>query len=99
DHVVQETGIRQVDKVEVLLANSDFVSVHVPKTKATEHLLNKDSFSIMKPNAIVINSARGGIVHEQDLVKAVEAAQIRGAYLDVLEKEPVEKDSALTRVE
>lgn len=99
DHVVQETGMQQVENVEELLRNSDVVSVHVPKTKATEYLLNKDSFSIMKSNALVINSARGGIVHEQDLAEAVRAGHIKGAYLDVLEKEPVEQDSALSRVE
>lgn len=98
DHVIQETGIKQVEMDE-LLKESDFVSVHVPLNKATKHLINHKKFPLMKPHAYVINSARGGIIHEEDLVEAVEAKQIAGAYLDVLEKEPVQKDSPLARVD
>ncbi|QQK77758.1 hydroxyacid dehydrogenase [Salicibibacter cibarius] len=98
DHVVQETGIHQMEKLEDLLKESDFISLHVPLTKATKHLINRDNFSLMKQHAYVINSARGGLIHEQDLVEAVEANQIAGAYLDVLEKEPIEKDSPLAQV-
>ncbi|MBP1971242.1 D-3-phosphoglycerate dehydrogenase/(S)-sulfolactate dehydrogenase [Virgibacillus natechei] len=98
DHVVQETGIRQFEKLEDLLKASDFISVHVPLTKSTKHLINRDNFPLMKPHAYVINSARGGIIHEPDLVEAVKSKQLAGAYLDVLEKEPVEKDSPLAQV-
>ncbi|WP_040983121.1 hydroxyacid dehydrogenase [Oceanobacillus jeddahense] len=98
DHVVQETGIRQVNKLEDLLKESDFISMHVPLTKSTKHLINRKNFSLMKQHAYLINTARGGIIHEQDLVNAVEANQIAGAYLDVLEKEPIEKDSPLALV-
>lgn len=99
DHVVQETGIKQVETVEEVLKASDFVSIHVPLTKDTKHLLDRDAFAIMKKEAFVINSARGGIVHEEDIVEAVKNNEIAGAYLDVLEKEPVEKDSPLTEAE
>lgn len=99
DHVVQETGIKQVETVEEVLKASDFVSIHVPLTKDTKHLLNRDAFAIMKKEAFVINSARGGIVHEEDIVEAVKNNEIAGAYLDVLEKEPVEKNSPLTEAE
>ncbi|MFA1821497.1 hydroxyacid dehydrogenase [Virgibacillus oceani] len=98
DHVVQETGMKQVE-MENLLKESDFVSIHVPLTKATKHLINKENMKLMKSHAYVINSARGGIVHEEDLVEAVKENQIAGAYLDVLEKEPVQKDSPLAKVE
>jgi D-3-phosphoglycerate dehydrogenase/(S)-sulfolactate dehydrogenase len=98
DHVVQESRIKQVD-MEELLKESDFVSIHVPLTKSTKHLINRENMKLMKSYAYVINSARGGIVHEEDLVEAVEAKQIAGAYLDVLEKEPVEKDSPLLQSE
>ncbi|WP_164215872.1 hydroxyacid dehydrogenase [Virgibacillus sp. YIM 98842] len=98
DHVVQETGIKQVE-MEELLKESDFISIHVPLTKATKHLINRENMMLMKPHAYVINSARGGIVHEEDLVEAVEEKLIAGAYLDVLEKEPVQKDSPLLRSE
>ncbi|GIO24149.1 hydroxyacid dehydrogenase [Oceanobacillus sp. J11TS1] len=98
DHVVQETGIRQVGLKELFQA-SDFISVHVPLTKATKHLINRNNLRLMKEHAYIINSARGGIVHEEALVEAVKAKEIAGAYLDVLEKEPVEKGSPITQVE
>lgn len=99
DHILAETGVRPVETLEKLLHESDFVSVHVPLTKVTKHMINRDNFSLMKPHAYVINSARGGIVHEQDLVEAVQSEKIAGAYLDVLEKEPVQKDAPLAQVE
>ncbi|WP_174612832.1 hydroxyacid dehydrogenase [Virgibacillus ihumii] len=99
DHILAETGVRSVDELNELLTESDFVSVHVPLTKATRHMINKENFPQMKSHAYVINSARGGIVHEQDLVSAVQSGKIAGAYLDVLETEPVEKDSALAQVD
>lgn len=99
DHVVQETGIRQVDTVEDVLKASDFVSVHVPLIDSTKHLLDREAFRVMKEEAYVINSARGGIIHEGDIVEAIKEKQIAGAYLDVLEKEPIEKDSPLATSE
>ena len=99
DHVVQETGIRQVDTVEDVLKASDFVSVHVPLIDSTKHLLDREAFRLMKEGAYVINSARGGIIHEGDIVEAIKEKEIAGAYLDVLEKEPIEKDSPLASAE
>ncbi|PAV30737.1 hydroxyacid dehydrogenase [Virgibacillus profundi] len=99
DHVIQETHVRPVETLDELLSESDFVSIHVPLTNATRYLLNHENFPLMKPHAHVINSARGGIIHEEDLIEAVQLKQIAGAYLDVLEKEPVQKDSLLTKVE
>ena len=99
DHVVQDTGIRQFKNVNELLKESDFVSVHVPLTKETKHLLNKDTFDLMKEEAYIINSARGGIVNETDIIQAVRQEKISGAYLDVLEQEPIEKDSAYHSIE
>lgn len=96
DHVVQETGIEQVDLDEVF-NQSDFISVHVPLTPATRHLINRDKLDLMKPHAYLINSARGGIIHEDDLVEAVANNKIAGAYLDVLEKEPVDINSPLLK--
>lgn len=95
DHVVQETGIRQLNTVEELLKISDFISVHVPLLDSTKHLLNRNAFKQMKEDAIVINSARGGIVNETDIVEAIKNNEIAGAYLDVLEKEPIDKNSPL----
>ncbi|QKY70114.1 hydroxyacid dehydrogenase [Lentibacillus sp. CBA3610] len=99
DHILAETGVRPAETLDELLQASDFVSVHVPLTKATKHMINREKFPLMKPHAYVINSARGGIVHEQDLVEAIQSKTIAGAYLDVLEKEPVEPDSPLAQIE
>ncbi|OZU88005.1 hydroxyacid dehydrogenase [Virgibacillus indicus] len=99
DNVVQESGVRPVETLDELLSESDFVSIHVPLTNSTRYLLNRENFPLMKPHAYVINSARGGIIHEEDLIEAVQLKQIAGAYLDVLEKEPVQKDSLLTKVD
>src|SRR5699024_1851086 len=67
DHVVQETGIKQVATVTEILKVSDFVSVHVPLTESTKYLLDLPAFKLMKPSAYVINSARGGIINEANL--------------------------------
>jgi|SRR5690625_27375 len=99
DHIVQETGIQQATTIEEVLEISDFISIHIPLTKDTKYLLNEKAFKKMKSKAFVINSARGGIVHEMDLVKAIKKKRIAGAYLDVLEKEPVEKESSLLETE
>src|SRR5699024_2849729 len=63
DHVVQETGIQQVDTVEDIYRHSDFISIHVPLIEDTKYLLNYDSFKQMKEDVYIINSARGGIIH------------------------------------
>ncbi|MDR9794114.1 hydroxyacid dehydrogenase [Aeribacillus sp. FSL M8-0235] len=91
DYPFSETGITKVELAEVL-KESDFVSIHVPLTNETRNLLSTKEFNLMKKNAIIINTSRGGIVDESALFKAVESGQIAGAYLDVLENEPVEKD-------
>src|SRR5699024_11971619 len=71
DHILAETGVRPAETLDELLSESDFVSVHVPLTKSTKHMINKDKLSKMKRHAYVINSAWDGIVHENDMVKAV----------------------------
>jgi glyoxylate reductase len=71
-----------------LLAESDFVSVHVPLTEQTHHLLSTTQFGQMKPSAIVINTSRGPVVDEAALVEALAGKKIAGAGLDVYEREP-----------
>src|SRR5699024_10384507 len=99
DHVVQDTGIKQRETAEEVIKEADLVSIHVPLTDDTRYLFNQKTFELMKPEAFVINSARGGIVNEADIVKAVQDKQIAGAYLDVLENEPVQKGSPISQVE
>jgi glyoxylate reductase len=83
----RELGAARVD-LGRLLAESDFVSVHVPLTQETQHLLSTPQFEQMKRSAILINTSRGPVVDEAALVQALTAKKIAGAGLDVYEREP-----------
>ena len=85
--VEQQLSVTRVD-LGRLLSESDFISVHVPLTKETLHLISATQFGQMKPNAIVINTSRGPVVDEAALVEALKAHKIAGAGLDVYEREP-----------
>lgn len=74
--------------LEELLKESDFISLNVALTPETNHFISKKEFSLMKKNAILINTARGPVVDEEALVKALKEGQIKAAGLDVFEKEP-----------
>ena len=87
DNTKQETGATPV-AFEELLARSDFVSLHVPATKETHHLIGADQLARMKKSAFLINTARGSIVDEVALATALERGEIAGAGLDVFEAEP-----------
>lgn len=81
--------------LETLLKESDFVTIHCPLTEQTKHIINKDNLKIMKPSAFIINTARGAIINEIDLIEALKKGLIAGAALDVQEVEPLSKESAL----
>ena len=85
--------------LEELLRNSDIVTIHVPKTKETENLISEKEFEIMKDGAILINAARGGIVNEKALYKALISGKLAGAGLDVYEKEPPDPDNPLLKLD
>ena len=87
-------GVRQVG-FEQLLAESDHISVHAPLTSETHHMFNREAFQGMKPGAVLINTARGPLVDEEALVDALEAGELAGAGLDVLEQEPPASGSRL----
>lgn len=74
--------------LEELLRNADYISLHVPLNKHTQGLIGKEEFEIMKPNAILINTARGGLIDEKELYTALSEQKIRGCGLDVFEVEP-----------
>ena len=85
----------EVTEFEELLRRSDFVSLHVPLTEETRNYITKKELRMMKPGAVLINTARGGIVNEADLCEALSANIIRAAYFDVLVHEPPEEDEPL----
>ena len=89
-----EKGIRYVS-LEELLKNSDYVSMHCPLTESTKHMINKESLSLMKPSAFIINTSRGALIDEAALIEALENGTIAGAGLDVQETEPPEEASPL----
>lgn len=81
--------------IDELLRRSDFVSLHCPLTPETAGLMNKERFAIMKPNALLVNTSRGGVINEADLVDALKNGTIGGAALDVLNDEPPKADNPL----
>lgn len=87
-------GVEQVD-YPTLLRESDVVTFHVTLTAETRFMMDVEELALMKPSAIVINTARGKIIREAALAKAVEEGRLRGAALDVFEFEPLPKDSPL----
>lgn len=87
DKIATELGAKQMS-FEELLATSDVVSVHCPSNDSTHHLIGAEQFRLMKKSAFLINTARGPIVNEQELVDALKAGEIAGAGLDVFEFEP-----------
>jgi D-3-phosphoglycerate dehydrogenase len=93
-----EEGIRVVTFDEVL-AQSDVVSVHVPLMPATKHLIDAGALAKMKPDALLINTARGGVVDTEALLEALCSKIIRGAGLDVFETEPLPGDHPLTALD
>ncbi|MHB2027214.1 MAG: phosphoglycerate dehydrogenase [Acidimicrobiales bacterium] len=80
-------GVELVD-LDALLAQSDFITIHLPKNKDTTNLLNASTLAKTKPGVRIVNVARGGIVNEADLAAAVASGHVQGAALDVFEKEP-----------
>lgn len=85
--------------LETLLKESDIVSIHVPLTKETYHLISEKELRMMKPTAYLINTARGKVVDTEALVKALKEKWIAGAALDVFEEEPLPPDHPLTKLD
>ena len=82
-------------RLEELFEESDVVSLHLPHTGATEGLVNRKLLELMKPSAFFINTARGGLVKEEDLAEALNYGKIAGAAVDVVSKEPIEPSNPL----
>lgn len=88
---LEEFGVEKADTFEELLTKSDFVSLHCPLMESTKHLISEKELKLMKEDAYLINTARGAVVDEKALVKALKEGWIKGAAVDVIEDEDTEK--------
>ena len=87
EEIEKELGI-EYRELDSLLAESDYVSLHVPLIDETRHLINAEKLELAKPGSYLINTSRGGVVDEQALVEALKSGKLAGAALDVHENEP-----------
>lgn len=92
----EQLSCRIVD-LDLLLQEADYITLHIPKTAETTHLINADAIAKMKPTARIVNCARGGIIDEAALAEALKTGRIAGAAIDVFEQEPL-KESPLKEV-
>ena len=94
DHpAFQSTGVEWAG-LDALLASSDVISLHVPLLPSTQHLINPARLAQMKPGAVLVNSARGGVVDEAAVVASLKSGHLGGAALDVFEQEPLKQGEA-----
>ncbi len=103
DPYINETAAQELNvtpvTLEQLLKDSDLISVHCPLTKDTYHLIGKEEMTLLKPNAILVNTARGGIIDEAALIEALQNGKISGAGVDVFENEPVTPEHPLLHMD
>ena len=92
EELVKKLGV-ELTSIDEVCKKADFISVHVPMTKDTKHLITKPQFKSMKKSAMFIDCARGGVVDEQALYEALVSGEIAGAALDVFEVEPTTKEN------
>ena len=85
--------------LEEILTQSDAISIHVPYTKETHHMINRETLTLMKPTAVIVNTARGNIIDEDALYQALKSGQIAGAGVDVFAAEPLSVESPLLTLE
>ncbi|MCD6347705.1 MAG: C-terminal binding protein [Bacteroidales bacterium] len=97
DEIFLKNGVKKV-RLDTLLRECDIISVHVPLTESTRHLIGEKEFGMMKETAIIINTSRGPVIDEKALIDALQNGKIGGAGLDVFEKEPLSPDSPLLQM-
>jgi len=95
--IIDKLGGEKVNNIEEAVKIMDVISLHMPLTDKTENLINYNLLKTMKKNCIIINAARGGIINEEDLNKALNEDLIFGAGIDVFKKEPPENDNPLLK--
>jgi D-3-phosphoglycerate dehydrogenase / 2-oxoglutarate reductase len=92
--ITDDLGVKVVE-LDELLKHSDYVSINCDLNPTSRHLIDTDKLALMKPTAVLINTARGPIIDEPALIKSLKEKQIAGAAMDVFENEPIPKDSPL----
>jgi len=106
--LVHSRGLKPGDKIdesvyavslETLLKESDYISLHLPLNDDTKYFINNESFEIMKDDSVLINTARGAVINETHLEKALQTGMIRGAAIDVMEHEPPKGNCNLAKLE
>jgi len=98
EEVVREFGVERVEELDQLLKTSDIVTLHIPLTNETRHMIGWRELNMMKRNAILINTSRGAIVDEEALYKAVKSGRLKSAHIDVWSIEPVPKDNPMLKI-
>jgi D-3-phosphoglycerate dehydrogenase len=95
---VARTGIQMVSK-ESILRTADFISLNCDLNPTSYHLINDETLALVRPNAVLLNTARGPVVHEAALIKALKEERLAGAALDVFEVEPLPSESPLRQMD
>lgn len=98
DELFEKYGVKKVSFDE-LISVSDIISIHAPLNKYTYNIFNKEVFNKMKDSSMIINIARGPLINEEDLIDALQSGHIKYAGLDVFEKEPIDKNNPLTKMD
>lgn len=88
----EELGVALKEELKDLLKESDYITVHMPKTPETSGMIDSSAFAMMKDGVRILNCARGGIISEEDLLSALQSGKVAGAALDVYENEPIEEN-------
>ena len=95
--IIESYGGKKVEDLNVAVKTIDFLSIHMPLNKETKNLIDINILKKMKKNTIIVNTARGGVINEIDLDKALKDKIIFGAGLDVFEKEPPDQSNPLLK--
>lgn len=92
-------NVTMVDDLSLIFEESDFISLNLPLLDSTKYIINEESFARMKKDVIIVNTARGGLIKTEDLIRALKEKKIRGAALDAFEHEPLDADSELRNLD
>lgn len=98
DKIASENNVRLVD-FDTILKNSDYISLHTPLNKHTNHIINSEALKKVKSNLNIINTSRGGLIDENALIDVLQKGKIAGAGLDVLEETPLKNDNPLIKMD